>query len=179
MKKYIKDDGTINEEYGKVNSETFNTAEEQAAGEKAKKEDVIIDDGKYLPTTTVPDIGAGKQELKKGRLGTNIKAKREGFDKFIELIRNQFEHGGIKYKDPDGCGREFTDLICDAFPGDSGVDWVLGTMMKYLGRFKSFRREKDLLKVATYCYIVWLKFGFHKKEADAHDEDVSATDTKL
>jgi len=115
-----------------------------------------------------------REEFKKGKLGTNIKVKREGFDKFIELIRNQFEHGGAKYKDPDGCGREFTDLIYDAFPGDSGVDWVLGTMMKYLGRFKNFRREKDLLKVATYCYIIWLKFGWHLEEK--HDEDIFTTE---
>ena len=141
---------------------------ETSGTDDTKKEDVIIDDGKYLPSM--------QQEFKKGKLGTNINVKRKEFDKFVELIRNQFEHGGLKYKDPDECGREFTDLICDAFPGNSGVDWVLGTMMKYLGRFKNFRREKDLLKVATYCYIVWLKFGFHKREANLHDEDLYTTD---
>lgn len=134
-----------------INSETFSTPEEQTAGEAAKQ-----------------------QDLKKGTLGTSIKIKREGFDKFVELIRNQFEHGGAKYGAPDENTREFTDLICDSFPGDSGVDWVLGTMMKYLGRFKNFRREKDLLKVATYCYIAWLKFGFHLEEK--HDEDIFITD---
>ena len=29
--------------------------------------------------------------------------------------------------------------------------------------------EKDLLKIATYCYICWLKAGHHLKEE--HDED--------
>lgn len=111
--------------------------------------------------------------IENGRLGTNIQAKRENFKKFMELVQNQFEHGGIKYKGTHS-GREFTDLICDAFPGESGVDWVLGTIMKYLGRFKNFKREKDLLKVATYCYIIWLKFGFHLEEV--HDEDVFIRD---
>lgn len=99
---------------------------------------------------------------------TNLEMKVEHFDKFAELIKNQFIHGGSKYK---GNGKEeFTDLICRSFPGESGVDWVLGTCMKYLGRYKNFQREKDLLKVATYMYILWLKAGSHLKEE--HDEDV-------
>jgi hypothetical protein len=99
---------------------------------------------------------------------TNIEQKRANFEKFSKLISNQFEHGGDKYK---GNGEEeFTDLICRAFPGEGGVDWVLGTCMKYLGRYKNFGREKDLLKVATYMYIAWLKGGFYLSEN--HDEDV-------
>jgi hypothetical protein len=98
---------------------------------------------------------------------TNIEVKKENYNKFVELVRNQFEHGGSKYKGNEE--EEFTDLICRAFPGDSGVDWVLGTCMKYLGRYRNFGREKDLLKVATYMYILWLKGGNHLKEE--HDED--------
>lgn len=99
---------------------------------------------------------------------TNLDQKREHFGKFVALIENQFNHGGEKYK---GNGEEeFTDLICRSFPGESGVDWVLGTCMKYLGRYKNFGREKDLLKVATYMYILWLKAGNHLNEQ--HDEDV-------
>lgn len=99
---------------------------------------------------------------------TNITEKKEHFDKFVELIRNQFWHGGDKYALSDT--KEFTDAICECFPGETGVDFILSTCMKYLGRFKNFGREKDLLKVATYMYICWLKMGFHKLEE--HDEDV-------
>jgi len=100
---------------------------------------------------------------------TTVSVKRKHFPKFIQLIKNQFNHGGDKYK---GTGdKEFTDMICEAFPGESGADWVLGTCMKYLGRYKNFGREKDLLKVATYMYILWLKGGFHLVEG--HDEDVN------
>src|SRR3990167_7558356 len=98
---------------------------------------------------------------------TNIETKKSEWKKFAQLIENQFIHGGAKYK---GNGeKEFTDLICESFPGESGVDWVLGTCMKYLGRYKNFGREKDLLKVATYMYIIWLKGGFHLNQE--HDED--------
>ncbi|MHA2343495.1 MAG: hypothetical protein ACXADW_16635 [Candidatus Hodarchaeales archaeon] len=102
---------------------------------------------------------------------TSITEKKENFEKFVELIKNQFWHGGDKYALSDT--KEFTDAICECFPGESGTDWVLGTCMKYLGRFKNFRREKDLLKVATYMYIIWLKHGFHKLDIEEHDEDIS------
>jgi len=98
---------------------------------------------------------------------TGIETKRENYSVFSKLVSNQFWHGGEKYKLAEN--KEFTDVICEVFPGESGVDWVLGTCMKYLGRYKNFGREKDLLKVATYMYILWLKGGFHLEEH--HDED--------
>lgn len=101
-------------------------------------------------------------------INTNIKTKQENFNKFARLIENQLNHGAEKYVGNDD--KEFTDLICESFPGESGVDWVLGTCMKYLGRYKNFGREKDLLKVATYMYIIWLKAGFHLLVK--HDEDI-------
>jgi len=100
---------------------------------------------------------------------TNLETKQKYIETFFNLIRNQNNHGGEKYKLSDT--KEFTDVICECFGGESGVDWVLGTMMKYLGRYKNFGREKDLLKVAQYCYILWLKGGFHLQEG-SHDEDV-------
>jgi len=99
---------------------------------------------------------------------TNIKQKKEHFNKFVKLIKNQLTHGGSKYKLNDE--KEFTDGICECFPGETGVDWILGTIMKYLGRYKNFGREKDLLKIATYCYLLWIKGGFHKQHK--HDEDI-------
>lgn len=108
------------------------------------------------------------EKINLAKYNTTVDVKRKHIDQFMDLIRNQFNHGGDKYSLNNQ--KEFTDQICETFPGDSGVDWVLGTMMKYLGRYKNFGREKDLLKIATYCYILWLKGGFHL--ADSHDEDV-------
>jgi len=103
------------------------------------------------------------------RCNTGLDQKRDNYDTFSKLIANQFLHGGQKYALKGD--KEFTDAICEAFPGETGVDWVLGTCMKYLGRYKNFGREKDLLKVATYMYLLWLKGGFHLK--DTHDEDTN------
>lgn len=102
---------------------------------------------------------------------TNSETKEANFDVFADLIRGQFKHGGSKYK-ANG-QKELTDLICETFPGESGVDWALGTMMKYLGRYKNFGREKDLLKLACYAYIIWLKGGFHLLDRTFHDEDTN------
>ena len=100
---------------------------------------------------------------------TSLKQKKENFDEFVKLIRNQFEFGGTKYQLAED--KEMTDLICEFVPGKTGVDWVLGTCLKYLARFKNFQQEKDLLKIACYTYIIWLKMGFHLRE-DKHDEDI-------
>lgn len=54
------------------------------------------------------------------KCNTSIDVKKENFTKFADLIGNQFNHGGEKYKLNDF--KEFTDQICETFPGDSGVD---------------------------------------------------------
>jgi len=99
---------------------------------------------------------------------TGLTVKRDNFEKFIKLISNQFEHGGEKYA--LGEDKELTDWVCELAPGNTGVDWILQTMAKYLGRFKNVKRERDLLKIATYAYICWIKLGFHIQSE--HDEDV-------
>lgn len=100
---------------------------------------------------------------------TTIVVKKDNYKKFSDLIGNQFMHGGEKYKLPGFDDREATDVISQIFGGEDSNDWVLGTITKYVFRFKNFKREKDLLKIATYCYILWLKNGFHLQED--HDED--------
>ncbi len=112
-----------------------------------------------------------QEEIVPKVFGTTVEVKRLNFPKFAGLISNQFNHGGDKYNLPGFTDREATDVISSVFGGSSQFDWILGTMMKYLFRFKNFQREKDLLKVATYCYILWLKQGNHLK--DTNDEDTS------
>lgn len=86
---------------------------------------------------------------------TTVETKREYWPKFAGLIAGQFEHGGDKYKLEGFEGMEATDMICKLWekPGPDEIKWLLKTVMKYVFRFKNFNREKDLLKIATYCYI--------------------------
>lgn len=102
---------------------------------------------------------------------TTVEVKQKYFKFFSDMISNQFIHGGDKYKLSGFDDREATDIISAVFGGETQCDWVLGTIMKYVFRFKNFGREKDLLKLATYCYILWLKKGFHLQ--NKHDEDVT------
>jgi hypothetical protein len=100
---------------------------------------------------------------------TTVKTKAKFYKKFSDLIGKQFMHGGDKYKLQGFDDREATDLISSIFGGPDEFDWILGTMTKYILRFKNFKREKDLLKIATYCYILWLKQGNHLQKI--HNDD--------
>jgi predicted translin family RNA/ssDNA-binding protein len=86
---------------------------------------------------------------------TNLTVKKEQFSNFFGKIEEQLTYGGTKYANfnplfPD---KEATDFIVDCYP-----EFVESTMMKYLLRFKMQKREEDLFKIATYAYILWLKY---------------------
>jgi len=74
---------------------------------------------------------------------------------FLDLVVDQFQYGGKKYASSDK--KEVTDELVD----DYGWNWLIGTVNKYVYRYKNLQRERDLLKIATYQYIEWLKLGFH------------------
>lgn len=101
---------------------------------------------------------------------TSVKVKVENWHKFAKLIENQFSHGGDKYTLDGQPDKEATDWVCELSPGKTGFDWIFQTISKYCARYINFQREKDLLKIACYCYIAWLKSGAHLKEE--HDEDI-------
>jgi hypothetical protein len=75
---------------------------------------------------------------------------------FNKLIIDQFAYGGQKYKS-DSVQKEATDILFDTH----GYRWLIGTIDKYTFRFKNLQRERDLLKVGTYMYLIWLKRGYH------------------
>jgi len=83
----------------------------------------------------------------------NEKLKQE-IATFTVLVKDQFVYGGKKYALEKK--RESTDLLFDDF----GANWLYGTIAKYLFRFHNLQRERDLLKIACYSYILWLKRGF-------------------
>lgn len=85
---------------------------------------------------------------------TNIEIKREEFPNFADLIMGQMNYGGKKYAALDGKPtREATDYITDVFP-----EFMESTVMKYLLRWRTQKREEDLIKIATYCFLLWVKY---------------------
>lgn len=89
-----------------------------------------------------------------------------GFDKFSELVKDQFMYGGKKYSLNNQ--RESTDELFDRHT----YRWLIGTMDKYTFRFRNLERERDLLKIACYCYILWLKKGFFVKPEGLKEESL-------
>jgi len=83
----------------------------------------------------------------------------EKYTVFCKLVEDQFAYGGKKYALSNSTTKESTDVLFETY----GKNWLFGTMAKYIFRYKNLARERDLLKVATYCYIIWLKRGFFLK----------------
>lgn len=96
---------------------------------------------------------------------TTLFTKEKHLSMFFGLIKDQLVYGAKKYANSHV--RESTDILCEVYGGE----WLLGTMNKYLFRFKNTQREKDILKIAAYAYILWLKSGFHLRET--HDADTN------
>lgn len=85
----------------------------------------------------------------------NVVKKIDPYELFVSLIKDQFMYGGQKYAFNNK--KEVTDILFYTY----GYKWLLGTMDKYTYRYSNLKREKDLLKIACYTYILWLKRGFH------------------
>jgi len=75
---------------------------------------------------------------------------------FNKLVEDQFIYGAKKYADSSSTKKETTDILFETF----GPTWLYGTICKYTFRYENVKREKDLLKIATYAYLLWLKRGF-------------------
>lgn len=91
------------------------------------------------------------------------------FDKFEKLVQDQFLYGGKKYA--HSTQKESTDCLFDAH----GKNWLFGTIDKYTYRFGNLARERDLLKIACYMYILWLKRGFHVDVKGVNDPPIDTT----
>jgi len=86
----------------------------------------------------------------------DIKDFHNKFEIFSKCIEDQFKYGGKKYASTSET-KEATDILFDTF----GHSWLVGTMCKYVFRYRNLARSRDMFKIATYCYLVYLKRGFH------------------
>lgn len=93
----------------------------------------------------------------------------KAFDTFKDLMFNQLTYGAKKYGLNDK--RESTDDLFDVH----GKNWLFGTVDKYTYRFRNLKRERDLLKIGTYQFIIWLKRGFFLQDRGVD----SAIDTNI
>ena len=62
-----------------------------------------------------------------------------------------------KPSEADAHKKETTDTIPEA-PGDERhIDFVLEDLVKKIIRFRNERTEKDLVKLALWAYLLWMK----------------------
>lgn len=89
----------------------------------------------------------------------------KSLQQFFGYIENQFNYGGTKYRLADWYkeltgateDKESTDVLFNHF----SPSWLYGTLAKYVFRFSNLVRERDLLKISTYAFLMWLKRGYH------------------
>lgn len=96
----------------------------------------------------------------------------ESLQKFNELNEDQFRYGGVKYSSSNE--KEATDCLFDVY----GFRWLIGTVHKYIYRTKNLARERDLLKIACYQFIIWLKRGYHLGEMGSEKPVNTTVDVK-
>ena len=71
---------------------------------------------------------------------------------FLGILEKQFTGCGDKYAFSEDA--EWTDVLCASTP-----TWVEDTIKKYVGRYKQYGQGKDLIKMATYAFILAIKHG--------------------
>jgi hypothetical protein len=98
-----------------------------------------------------------------------IPQKLARFEEFTELMRSLALQGTEKYTGAEADKKETIDLIPDILGEHGYVSFVLGDLVKRVVRFKNQRRERDLVKIALWTYLLWMRL-FPKQEKGEDDE---------
>ena len=93
-------------------------------------------------------------------MNTGLKTKTKYLPIFVKEIEKQILGGGKRYSISDN--KEMTDYICELV----GNDWIIGNILKYCGEYQRTKIKRDLFKIATYAFILWLRDYEIKEEED-------------
>jgi hypothetical protein len=86
------------------------------------------------------------------------------FEDFVGLVRRMALDGSTKYAGAEAYRKEAIDIIPDILSEEGYVSFVLGDLIKRIMRFKNQRRERDLVKIALWTYLLWMRL-FPKQES--------------
>jgi len=95
-----------------------------------------------------------KKDLKKEG---NIPQKLFRFEEFTELMKKLALQGTEKYSGAEAHKKETIDIIPDILGEEGYLNFVLGDFIKRVFRFKNQRRESDLVKIALWAYLLWMR----------------------
>lgn len=87
----------------------------------------------------------------------DIPEKLARFEEFTSLMKKLALQGTDKYTGAEVDRKETIDIIPDVLGEEGYVSFVLGDILKRIIRFKNQRRERDLLKVALWTYLLWMR----------------------
>ena len=94
----------------------------------------------------------------------SIPPKLKRFEEFTELMKTLALQGTEKYSGAETNQKETIDIIPDVLGEEGYTNFVLGDLLKRIIRFKNQRRERDLVKIALWAYLLWMRL-FPKQES--------------
>ena len=97
----------------------------------------------------------------------DIPQKLARFEEFTELMKKLALQGSEKYSGAEAHKKETIDIIPDILGEEGYTNFVLGDLLKRIIRFKNQRRERDLIKMALWAYLLWMRL-FPKQESEVH-----------
>ena len=109
-----------------------------------------------------------KKHLKPEPREDDIPHKLSRFDEFTSLMKGLALQGTDKYAGAEADKKETIDIIPDILGEHGYVSFVLGDLVKRVVRFKNQRRERDLVKIALWTYLLWMRL-FPKQEKGEDD----------
>lgn len=93
-----------------------------------------------------------------------IPQKLAGFDDFCMTVRQLALVGTDKYAGKEKDCKETIDIIPEILGEDGYKNFVLGDLLKRVFRLHNQFRERDLFKIALWCYLLWLRYYYNAEE---------------
>lgn len=94
------------------------------------------------------------------------------FAEFNKLIEHQIKHENKCYNPL--FAKEITDDLFNHY----GYQWLIGSIDNYSKRLNNFKNEYNILNVAVYTYILWLKRGYHLNKLGLQEPVNTTVDIK-
>jgi len=87
----------------------------------------------------------------------DIPQKLARFEEYTKLMKKVALQGTDKYTGAEADTKETIDIIPDVLGEEGYIHHVLGDLVKRIIRFKNERRERDLVKMALWTYLLWMR----------------------
>jgi len=86
------------------------------------------------------------------------------FEEYTELMKKLALDGSNKYAAGEPYKKEAVDVITDVMGEEGYTHFVLADLIKRIIRFKNQKRERDLLKIALWSYLLWMRLFPKQRE---------------